>query len=222
MKAKELFELHKDEFFKNKNYISIHKTGEKQIWYNINKHDEKVKRFSIESGVMMSCQWSSLNNMMGDDFELFSAQQVLLCGYLIFEKPVDIVSKLNLFSDMVMYHRGLISSARLEKISVDEDTEINGCQIFDKGITIDIRRISYFVQQNICLKELKQYCYPYIKSMGDENTLRIDLSGAITVSTFKKDTAQDRLHVILKGLDRYGIKTKWVECKFSHPIYIFE
>lgn len=210
--------------------VEIHRKNN-NCEYFIIRENGSVTKASISH--FYERDFGNIDDLTGDDFELFSCVQIIKSGYLVLEKATD-----NPITDM----RIIISRLHNYIDSLDNDfiharTDVphlcggscwsNGLTDYFtyhavNGIELHIGTIKNLCEKNIERKYYDARCIPFIKSMDNNVSIHISFVHYMHENNYEeiRKKCNKSLNDLLKYMDTIGIKCKWVNCKMDFPVYL--
>ena len=215
--------------------VCIHRKDEEHSYYSIDI-DGSVISYT-KNGDRALIGYMKIDDLEGDDFEIYSHLQIIKCGYLKLKNasnPRDvekIITDLHNFIKMTEDSNNY-SPYELSVPKISEECKfINGTtkkfnffSVFG-SFNVSVSTISELCKLNNKRKKCDLYSIPFIKSMSNNNCIRIDFIKSVHTE-FEKDKAKENVDKALNELLRYmkdilEVDCDWVECKTNKSIPIY-
>lgn len=234
---KDWLNILKNQHKKNKYYyeysnriVRIHHKNNNDEWYVIDENGSVAKDNLNGDYKMNFCH---INNLTGDDFELFNIVQVIKAGYLVFE----LIVYDNAVNDIRM--RKIVSQLHhyIDALDDSKHTAIpylcggscwtNGVTDYItyyavNGIEVHVRTIKNLCQENVECNYYDAKSIPFIKSMDNNTTIHVSFVHMMYKNKYEEINARcnEALEDLLTYMNTIGIKCKWVECKTKYPVFL--
>lgn len=217
-------------------YVCIHHNGDNQKWFRINK-DGTVH----EQSVYKTYGTFHINNMKGDDYELFSTSRIVQSDYILLG---ELVSESNVKNVITELHR-LIKTH--ETVYMSDGTAItpsprlrgnytvpvNGIKskfayCSSNGIEVHIQTIRELDKENINRKHYGANIIPISTSKGIKKTNAIHITFIHNMTNESIDSVLDRTnesflqllaYIEKAGVDKCGTLTTYTMAHSESPIY---
>lgn len=206
--------------------ITIHHKNDESIWFIIRSNGE-VERAVMGQGY--SEEKLNINDLKGDDFEIFNIVQIIKSGYLVLNTETEYQVK----KTITKLH-DFIDSLRGDYLHPKKDVpHICGGSCWRDGVTsefeylavngmeLHLRSVKKLCKDNVSRKYYDLHCIPFIKSIDCGKAIHVCFEDIMWGGDF--DEAYKKCDKALADLLHYmkeiGIDCKWVECKMKKPVY---
>lgn len=219
--------------YSNRN-VEIHHKNNKSEWYTIHE-DGSVAKKNIDGSYERN--FCNIDDLMGDDFELFNSVQIVQSGYLILGQIVDgismtdmrrVVSKLHDYIDSLDDSYSLVSDNRTDI------PRLCGGSCWSNGVTdyityYDVNGIELHVRtiKNLCRENVERKYYdarpiPFIKSMDNTTSIHVSFVHFMCRNDYKetREKCNEAIKNLLTYMGTIGIKCEWVDCKTKYPVFL--
>ena len=214
--------------------VEIHHKNNKSEWYMIHE-DGSVTKENIDGSY--ESNFCTINDLIGDDFELFNIVQIVKSGYLVLQENNTgtyitdmrrVVSKLHDYIDSLDDSYSLVSDKRTDIPRLcGGSCWSNGVTDYItyhavNGIELHVRTIKTLCRENAERKYYDARPIPFIKSIDSEISIHVSFVHYMYRNDYKetREKCNEALKDLITYIDTIGIKCKWVDCKMKYPVYL--
>ena len=208
------------------NAVEIHHRGDEDNWFTV-YGDGQVFAYHRH---IHGHETLHVDNLDGDDFELFSTVQVYKSGYIVLDTQSEydvkrVITKLyyhiNSFEDI--YDDNTKNIPVLCDGSMWNNGVTDGFQYYAATSTVElkIRTIRSLCKENINRKHYGARVYPFKKYMHNSDSCYVTFVANMENKKDKviRKNCEDALKELLSYMEELDIKCKWVDCNLKYPIY---
>lgn len=166
----------------------------------------------------------NIDELKGDDFELYSKIQCFKCGYLKYNNTStikDIISKIrSIFNNIDFF-----GEEKEDKLILNNATFIDG---YSDGFSyslnnesetyLELCTIPYICKENINRSYYGVKCFPFIKNIRNNEAIYVKVNSTV-VPKRSLINIQEECDIAIKELLTYTEGAKWIDCKINKPIY---
>ena len=206
--------------------VCIHQKGNKSTYYTIFR-DGSI-HITTKCDLQNCDRIKNINDLEGDDFEIFNPVQITKSGYIILSDSTSVKQVKEIISSL-FYHikrfNDEYSPYTKSPFIIDPSTWKNG---LTDSFTYTVRDITGDTKVNICtIKSLcienigrRHYgikCIPFIKNIKNEKAFYVKFIN----HTFTDTNTNDRhiLDTLMSYMGEIGVECKWRECNINTSIY---
>ena len=214
--------------------VEIHHKNNDSEWYTIHS-DGLVTKNTIDGNYERD--FCSIDDLVGDDFELFSIVQIIKSGYLVLQENNTgtyindmrvLVSRLHSYIDSLDDNYSLFSDGHTDI------PRLCGGSAWTNGLTdyityhsvndieLHVRTIKNLCRENVERKYYDARPIPFIKSIDSEISIHVSFVHNMNKNDYEE--TRKKCNEVLKDLFRYmdiiNIKCKWEDCKMRYPIFL--
>lgn len=206
--------------------VDIHHKSDETSWFTIYTSGT-VRKKTIGSN---KTEKLKIDDLEGDDFELFNIVQIVKSGYLVLNPKKELEVK-RIISDLWIHIKSFNDSGLFEK--KENIPLICGASFWDDGVTdsfsyyavngieIEIQTIKNICKKNVNRKHYDLTCIPFIKSMDNANSIHVsfiyNMKKGDYEETYRK--CNEALSELLFYIQEINVECKWIENRKKNPIY---
>lgn len=207
--------------------VDIHHKGDETTYFVIYR-DGTVLQENI--GEYKHLLKLTIDDLKGDDFELFNVVQILKSGYLILDTKTElevkkIISRLHEYIESFDDHE-MFSSKKDIPVLCGGSIWISGVTnsfvyISPNGINLEIHTIRELCEKNVNRKYYGLRCIPFIKKIDNKSAIHVNFVQAMYNENYEevKKRCENSLTDLLRYMKEIDVHCKWVECKMQSPAY---
>lgn len=206
--------------------VDIHHKNDESTWFVIH-YDGTVYRNSL----IGDRKQMYIDELEGNDFELFNIVQVIKCGYLVLEtkSKFDVKRAISSLHHYIDSFDNTIDTVRKNNRipvlcggSIWENGVTEEFQYYSvNGIELDLMTIESLCQYNISRKHYDAKCFPFIKSMKDCNSIYVSFVHNMNEEKFDEvyKKCNRAVYDLIQYMNVIDVNCKYVNCKMEKPIY---
>lgn len=201
--------------------VTIHHKGDKRNWFVIFK-DGSVLKESAENARTVELH---VQDLEGDDFELFNIVQIIKSGYLV----LDTISEREV-KEVISKLYGCVESHENE----DKDgPSICGAIMWYQGLTdrfhyfdinvieLELNTVKNLCKENVSRKYYDLHCIPFDKNMKNESAIHVRFINNMWGSDYAetRTECEEALDHLLGYMNEIGVRCKWADSMLRKPVY---
>ena len=210
--------------------IQIHRKNNNSEWYSVFA-DGSVTKYNIYGTMIRGL---NINDLLGDDFELFNIVQIVKSGYLVIEKDNTHITNMKvIISKLYRYIQSFdppLWNCEIEHYIphiCGGSIWVNGLTDYFmysgvNGIVVHVETIEHLCNENMQRKYYDMRPVPFIKSIDSSSAIHICFIQCMYKPncTGIQKRCKDALQELIGYMDDIEIKYRWIECKTKYPIYL--
>lgn len=218
----------------NNQNVEIHHKGNETEWYTVHS-DSLVSKETIDGSYERDI--CCIDDLTGDDFELFNIIQIIKSGYLVLQENNTgayindvriLVSRLHSYINSLDDCCSLFSDRRTDIPRLcGGSCWTNGLTDYItynavNGIELHVRTIRSLCRENVERKYYDARPIPFIKSIDSEISVHVSFVHSMNKNDYEetRKKCNEALKDLLTYMDTIGFKCKWVNCKMKYPVYL--
>lgn len=205
--------------------VTIHHIGDESTYYTIfdNKNVMVKKIGSYKTASM------TLDDLSGDDYELFNIVQILKTGYIVLDTDSEleikkVISKLSehIEWDDEGYRRKGDNIPILCGESFWEDGVTDEFQYYATNeIEVHVQMVRNLCKSNINRKYYGLRCIPFIKSISNSQAIHVEFIQSMNKGNYNEEyeKCEEALKELKTMLNEITDSFRWVKCNIGKPCY---
>ena len=185
-------------------YVTIHRKNNKSEWYRIYEDGSVMKITKEDDDCNYEPDLCNIDDLTGNNFELFNSVQIIKSGYLILEQGNNhitdmrrIISILNHYIYSLDGSYSLVNDKRTIPCLCGSSIWSNGVTDYItykavNGIEVHVRTIKNLCEENVERKYYGARPIPFIKSIDNSTSINISFDNGINNDVYKDSYKKDK------------------------------
>ena len=205
--------------------INIHHKNDETTWFTI------LKNGNVWQQTVGTYETNSLyiDDLEGDDFELFNIVQVVKSGYLVLNAKTEsdineIIYKLYCHIDLFDTSEPYSSTKDIPLICYGFFSSVSSSFSYRaiNDMELHIKPVKELCKENINRKYYGLHCFPFIRQMSNESSIYVSFVQDMQQGDYKEtyNKCNEALSDLLSYMKEINVDCKWVECKMQKSVYL--
>ena len=204
--------------------VSIHKIGDEKNWFLLYE-DGTVLKYE---GYVHEEEKLTIQDLQGDDFELFNFTQIFKSGYLVLDTKSEyevkkIITKLYYYIDSLESKDGQLPHICGGVSFYNKVTDYFQYHDID-GMYLEFTTVRNLCKENVIRKYYGLCCIPFDKNIENKYAIHVRFVNCMDIFCLRerRDICDKALARLFEYMNVIGVEFHWVDSCIRKPLYCQE